>query len=32
VLVAAVVLALHRIQRRRRLTPPRGAAQVTPPP
>ena len=31
VLVAAVVLTLHRIQRRRRLTPPRGAAQVIPP-
>jgi membrane protein DedA with SNARE-associated domain len=32
VLVAAVVLTLHRIQRRRRMTPPRGAAQVVPPP
>jgi membrane protein DedA with SNARE-associated domain len=32
VLVTAVVLTLHRIQRRRRLTPPRGAAQVIPPP
>ena len=32
VLVAAVVLTLHRIQRRRRMTPPRGAAQVIPPP
>jgi membrane protein DedA with SNARE-associated domain len=32
VLVAAVILTLHRIQRRRRMTPPRGAAQVVPPP
>jgi membrane protein DedA with SNARE-associated domain len=32
VLVAAVVLTLHRIQRRRRMTLPRGAAQVIPPP
>jgi membrane protein DedA with SNARE-associated domain len=32
VLVAAVILTLHRIQRRRRMTPPRGAAQVIPPP
>ena len=31
VLVSAVILTLHRLQRRRRLTPPRGAAQVTPP-
>jgi len=32
VLVTAVILTLHRIQRRRRMTPPRGAAQVIPPP
>jgi membrane protein DedA with SNARE-associated domain len=32
ILVAADVLTLHRIQRRRRMTPPRGAAQVIPPP
>jgi membrane protein DedA with SNARE-associated domain len=31
-LVAAVVFTLHRVQRRRRTVPPRGAAQVTPPP
>ena len=31
-LVAAVVYTLHRVQRRRRLVPPRGAAQLTPPP
>ena len=32
VLVAAVVFTLHRVQRRRRMMPPRGAAQLTPPP
>jgi membrane protein DedA with SNARE-associated domain len=32
VLVSAVILTLHRIQRRRRMTLPRGAAQVIPPP
>jgi membrane protein DedA with SNARE-associated domain len=32
VLVSVVILTLHRIQRRRRMTLPRGAAQVIPPP
>jgi hypothetical protein len=32
VLVSAVILTLHRIQRRRRMALPRGAAQVVPPP
>jgi membrane protein DedA with SNARE-associated domain len=32
VLVSVVILTLHRIQRRRRMTRPRGAAQVIPPP
>jgi membrane protein DedA with SNARE-associated domain len=32
VLVSAVILTLHRIQRRRRMSLPRGAAQVIPPP
>ncbi|HEX3500737.1 MAG TPA: DedA family protein [Stellaceae bacterium] len=31
VLVTAVILTVHRIQRRRRMTLPRGAAQVIPP-
>jgi membrane protein DedA with SNARE-associated domain len=32
VLVSVVILTLHRIQRRRRMALPRGAAQVVPPP
>jgi membrane protein DedA with SNARE-associated domain len=32
VLVSAVILTLHRVQRRRRMSLPRGAAQVIPPP
>ena len=31
VVVASVVFTLHRIQRRRRMNPPRGAAHLTPP-